>query len=351
MSGNFAGNWRASVQFNAMTTDTGQFDPLLVADVGGTFARFAVWSEGRVGATTLTLERSAADSLSALCAQAIRKLDICPVAASIAVAGPVTAGSGILTNVGWTFSEHQLEQDLALRRVVLVNDYSALALSLPALGREDVLVVAPRNHEIPDSAEGFAQPRMRVVFGPGTGLGVAGLIQGPGGMLAVDSEGGHTGFAPSNELELALHRRILEMHGRCAWESVLSGPGLELIDAVGRHRRTGSGSTSTRSAREIIEAARAGHCADAIAAIGCFSDLLGSFAGDLALAFRATEGVYIGGGLVTRMLDLLTFARVRERFHGKGRQAVWLDFVPLYVIRNSSAALTGAGIAFARAIR
>lgn len=330
-----------------MNNQTRDGNKILVGDVGGTFARFSLAEAGRVVGELLTLARDSAPSLAALCAEASRQLGFRPEGASLAVAGPVSQGHGILTNVGWTFSEESLARDLSLERVVLVNDFAALALTLPDLARADLVTVAPHVFETVAGRSGAASPRVRVVFGPGTGLGVAALWESNGERILIDSEGGHAGFAPSTDLEHTLFMHAQERLARVSWERVLSGPGLQLIDEVCREK-LGTGDGALRTPREIVEAALGNTCPAAKMAIECFSGLLASFAGDLAMTFRASAGVYVGGGLAGRMLSLFSFPLMRERFHDKGRHAEWLDTVPLYFIRNPQVALVGASVAYDR---
>ncbi len=321
---------------------------ILVADVGGTFARFSSAEAGRVSDAILTLPRDGAESLADLCADAIRKLNIRPAGAAIAVAGPVEHGHGQLTNVGWTFNEASLQNELAIGCVVLVNDFSALALTLPDLTRNDLFTVAPHQFEYSNGSSQEHTSRVRVAFGPGTGLGVAALLEADRERIVINSEGGHAGFAPATELEEALMQLASERYGRVSWERVLSGPGLQLIDEVCRNARGGASDGAPRTPQAIIEAALAQRCPVAAMAVECFAGLLGSFAGDLALTFRAGGGIYVGGGLSGRMLSLFSFPLIRERFHDKGRHAAWLETVPLYFIRSPHAALTGAAIAYSR---
>ena len=323
-------------------------DCILVADIGGTFARFSSAEAGRVSDAILTLPRDGAESLADLCADAIRQLKIRPAGAAIAVAGPVGQGHGQLTNVGWSFSESSLQRDLSIKRVVLVNDFSALALTLPDLTRNDLSTVAPHQFEQSSQSSEALRSRVRVAFGPGTGLGVAALLETGGPRSVIDSEGGHAGFAPTSELEEALLHLASERYGRASWERVLSGPGLQLIDEVCRNASGSASDTAPRTPREIVDAALEQRCPVAATAVECFSGLLGSFAGDLALTFRASGGIYVGGGLSVRMLSLFSFPLIRERFHDKGRHAAWLETVPMYFIRNPHAALVGAAIAYAR---
>jgi len=316
--------------------------PLLVADVGGTFARFALAQGGRPR-QVLTLARDSAGDLPALCAQALRQLispDSSPVAgAAIAVAAPVSGGRAHMTNVDWDVDERALAEALALERVLLVNDFAALALSLPALEPGDMLSVPPGN-----AAPAGDAPR--VVFGPGTGLGVAALFFHPDGSpLPIASEGGHISFAPASRFEESVRDHAAARFERVSWERILSGPGLELIDEVAR--RELGGPSGPRTTPQIVDAARAGTCLAAAHSVACFAGLLGSFGGDLALMFRATGGVVIGGGIAARIAPLISLAGVRERFSQKGRFSVWLAALPLSILLSPNAALSGAARAFA----
>lgn len=312
---------------------------VLVADVGGTFARFALAPGGRRPGPVLTLARDSAADLAALCAQARRRLASPVVGAAIAVAAPVSGGRAHMTNVGWDVDERSLAEALSLDRILLINDFAALALSLPALAPADVLPVPPGNA----AAAGLAP---RVVFGPGTGLGVAALFFDPDGRpLPIASEGGHIGFAPATGFEARVRAHAATRFEHVSWERILSGPGLELIDEVSR--RELGGPAGPRTAQQIVEAAQAGTCRAATHSLGSFAGLLGSFGGDLALMFRATGGVVIGGGIAARIAPLISPTALRERFRQKGRFSAWLDALPLSLLLSPNAALSGAAYAFA----
>lgn len=317
--------------------------PLLVADVGGTFGRFALAQGGRRPRQVLTLARASAGDLPDLCAQALRQLHGPVVGAAIAVAAPVSGGRAHMTNVDWDVDETALAEALSLERVLLINDFAALALSLPAVEPGDLLSLPP----------GYAAPAgnaPRVVFGPGTGLGVAALFFHPdGSALPIASEGGHISFAPASRFEESVCEHAAARFDRVSWERVLSGPGLELIDEVSRREfgEPGGGPAGPRTTPQIIDAARAGTCPAAAHSVACFAGLLGSFGGDLALMFRASGGVAIGGGIAARIAPLISLTGVRERFSRKGRFSVWLEALPLSILLNPNAAFAGAAYAFA----
>lgn len=316
---------------------------VLVADIGGTFARFGLAHGGRLRSDVLTLARSSARDLPDLCVQSLRHFRQAVAGAAIAVAAPVAGGRARMTNVDWEVDEQALAEALSLEHVLLLNDFAALACSLPALEAGDVLPVPPRA-PLPATGETAAPDAPRVVFGPGTGLGVAALLQHAGHAVPIASEGGHIGFAPATRFEQQVLEYAAARFERVSWERILSGPGLELIDAVSR-RALGQ-PDAPRTAQQIVDAAHAGSCPVATQSVACFAGLLGSFGGDLALIFRA-GGVVIGGGVTARLAPLLSLPDVRERFSRKGRFSAWLGALPLAILCSPNAALNGAARAFA----
>jgi len=319
---------------------------VLVADIGGTFARFGVAQGGQRVTEVITLARADSSDLASLCAQGRRGLNRSVDGAAIAVAAPVSGGHAQMTNADWKVDERVLAQALSLDRVLLLNDFAALAWSLPTLQALDILAIPPGAGSTGPSDLAAASPDApRVVFGPGTGLGVAALFHHDGRPLAIASEGGHIGFAPATPFEERVLEHATARFKRVSWERILSGPGLELIDAVSRHEFDAP--SAPRSAQQIVDAARAGTCPAAANSVACFAGLLGSFGGDLALTFRAAGGVAIGGGITARIAPLISLPDVRERFRQKGRFSAWLDTLPLSILLNPNVALNGAAYAFA----
>lgn len=318
---------------------------VLVADVGGTFARFYLAQGCHLLTDVVTLARSSASDLPSMCSLASRNFNRPINGAVIALAAPVSGGRARMTNVDWEVDERTLAQALSVKRVLLINDFSALALSLPTLEAGDVLQVPPSDR-VSGIGDPAAEPHApRVVFGPGTGLGVAALFHMEGRPIPIASEGGHTSFAPETSFEQMVFELAASRFERISWERILSGPGLELIDEVSlrEHGRQGA----RRSAKQIVDAAREGSCMAAAQSVACFAGLLGSFGGDLALMFQAAGGVVIGGGITARIGPFISRENVRERFSHKGRFASWLGALPLSILVSPNAALTGAASAFA----
>lgn len=318
---------------------------LMVADIGGTFGRFCLMQAGRPIGEVLTLQRQSASDLVALCTLALHDLGQPVSGAVLAIAAPLSAGHARMTNASWEVDEQQLALALGIDCLLLINDFAALAWSLTVLEPADVLAVPAVSGRVTSDALEVSDQAPRVVFGPGTGLGVAALVYHDGLPQPIVSEGGHIGFAPANEFE----QRVLEFaqtrFARVSWERILSGAGLELIDEVSRLQLGVPG--PNRSAAQIAAAAQAGNCPAAAHSIACFVGLLGSFGGDLALMFRASGGVVIGGGIALRIASLISLAHLRQRFAQKGRFSGWLEGLPLSILRSPNAALLGAARAYA----
>lgn len=326
-----------------MSNATGR-SVILVADIGGTFARFALAQGGRLRTDVVTLPRNSANDLPGLCALARQRFKQTIDGAAIAVAAPVSGGSARMTNVGWEVDERTLAQALSLAHVVLINDFAALALSLPTLAASDSVSVPPFTPAAASDEHVADLHAPRVVFGPGTGLGVAALVHHDGRPLPIASEGGHISFTPVTRFEQLVQKHAATRFERVSWERILSGQGLELINEVSRCKFALP--SAPRTAQQIIETARDGTCMAAAHSIACFAELIGSFGGDLALTFRADGGVVIGGGIVARIAPLIALPSVRQRFTQKGRFSGWLDALPLAIMTNQNTALTGAARAF-----
>lgn len=318
---------------------------ILAADIGGTFGRFCLMRAGRPLGEVLTLPRQSADDLATLCRQALLALGHPVAGAALAVAAPLRAGHARMTNAGWEVDEQQLAAALGLDRLLLLNDFAALACSLSELESGDLLAVPALSGCATSDAQEGAGQAPRVVFGPGTGLGVAALVFHDGQAQAIVSEGGHIGFAPADEFEQSVLELARKRFTRVSWERILSGPGLELIDELSRAQFGITG--PVRSAAEVVAAIQAGNCPAAMHSLDCFTGLLGSFGGDLALMFRAGD-VVIGGGIALRIAPCMSFSRLRQRFAQKGRFSSWLENLPLSILLTPNAALLGAARAYAR---
>ncbi|CAM2064973.1 glucokinase [Sulfidibacter corallicola] len=315
---------------------TGANPPKLVGDIGGTNARFALSGSNGIEQTAILACRDFPTLTHALKHYLSRIEGPRPRAAALAVAGPVTGDQVALTNLNWTFSTEAVRDEVRLDLLVILNDFRALALALPHLEPNHLVSVGPT-----DSAARGDAPRL--IVGPGTGLGVAALVPSTSGWVPVSGEGGHISFAPQNERE----DRILvwfrnQVNGRVSIERLVSGPGLEsLYRAMGDIEGT---PREPLSAQAITEAALAGD-PDAAACLNQFCAIFGSVAGDLALAFGALGGVYLGGGMIPRFLDFFAASPFRRRFEDKGRMSQLAAQIPTQVIAVETPALLGTAAA------
>jgi glucokinase len=321
----------------------GSEDTVLVGDVGGTHARFAIVDvsgsgPGRV-LHRLDLEQEFPSLIAALCdyIKHCRELPI-PTIASIAVAGPVTAGKARLTNRDWEISEKAL-QEFGFREALLINDFAALAFAIDLLTENDLHRIGPQFAGLPGAPI--------TILGPGTGFGVCCLARFGDHIIPLATEGGHVAFAPGNEREMGILRCLWKKHGRVSIERVLSGPGLENL--YGALQQLEGRPDVAMSATRIADRA-AGGDARCREALGMFCSVLGSVAGDFALAHGAAGGVYIAGGIGQKIQGFLEQSDFRASFESKGRLSAFVKSIPTKLIVNGDAALLGAARAGLRRI-
>lgn len=300
----------------------------VLADIGGTNARFAVLSGDELGPIQRLEVRAFPDIESALRRFMEAHVGAAPVdAAVLAVAGPVEQGRCQLTNSPWIVDSDVLRREFGFGTVRLVNDLEAVAASLPYLRPGEIRLVGS------DRRPG-AQPV--AVLSPGTGLGMACRL--PDGRV-VASEGGHATLAASNDREDALIGVLRRQHGHVSAERVLSGDGLvSLHRAI---RTLDRCDEPARTAPEITAAALAGSSPGCREALDVFCAFLGAVAGDAALFFAARGGVVIGGGIVPRIVDHLGRTEFRPRFEAKGRFHRYLADVPAMVVLRPDPAFLG----------
>ena len=319
--------------------------PWLVADIGGTNARFGWVSDDSLVAThvrKLPVKAYAgpSDAVLAYLAEMSTLMGSAyeaPRKAAFAVATAVTGDEIAFTNSEWRFSRSAVQGDLQLDTLLVLNDFEALALSLPLLRESQVQAHGP----MPTANGALA------VIGPGTGLGVAGMVQTRGQWLALPGEGGHATLAAHDDFESDLLRILRRSFAHVSAERVLSGIGLPLLHSavasmLGRVPKT-------LDAKAIVERALAGGDDACDRTIDLFCGFLGGFAGDVALTLGARGGVYIGGGIVPRLGERFFDSKFRERFEAKGRLSDYLKSIPTAVITDTQAALGGAALAIDRA--
>lgn len=309
----------------------------LVGDVGGNHARFAI---SDVDELTISHYASFRRDLFASLEDAVRaylnSVPQRPQMAGIAVASPLAGDRFVMTDGGWSFTHADVLAATGARKLRLLNNFEAVALSLPHLTGHDVEKVCGG-----EPVEAAA----RIAVGPGTALGVAGLVPSEAGWVAVRGEGGHAAFAAAGEDELELARQMArDGSGHVSVEDMVSGPALCRLHAV----LAGEGARRL-SAPEIVRAAHSGSDPVADAALAHFVRWLGRFCGDMALVFGARGGVYLGGGIPPHIIGSLKAEAFASAFRGKGGLESYLAPIPVYVIKAAEAGLKGAAAAVAAA--
>jgi len=311
----------------------------LVADIGGTNARFGL-VRGEGGSVEDIIALKVADFATPEAAAA-SYLDTVggrqgtrpqPKVAAFAIAAAIHGDVVRLTNHNWTVSRPAAIAALGARRVLLLNDFEALALALPKLSESDIKVM------------GNARPERTLpmaVIGPGTGLGVATCVPTPGGSwMALAAEGGHVSASAADEFESAILNLVRSEFGHVSAERVLSGIGLpNLYRAIVRLK---GGQPEQLEPQAITQRALANEDAHCVATLDTFCAMLGSFAGNVALTIGARGGVFICGGIVPRLGDWFLRSRFRERFEAKGRFKSYLAVIATAVVTASHPAMTGA---------
>jgi glucokinase len=259
--------------------------------------------------------------------------------ACFGIAGPVAGRTARTTNLAWRINAGAIERAFGIRRVRLINDLEATAWGIGDLGPDDFCEL---------QAGAPAAVGNRAVIAAGTGLGEAGLFWDGRRHRPWACEGGHTCFAPRNELEIELLRFLGRRFPRVSWERVVSGRGLvNIYDFLLEHRdaRTepwlAEEMATGDPARAISQAARSGRSELCAEAVGLFVSLYGAEAGDLALKVMAKGGVFLGGGIAPKMLEELKKPAVLESFLAKGRMRPLLEAMAVRVILDDRAALAG----------
>lgn len=308
--------------------------PVLIADIGGTFARFAVLIGPDAPLTPLVVVATNDHATPSLAIRSVLESLGAPRprSALLGLAGRVVAPVARLTNAPWEVDAARLAGELGLSGVTLVNDYVPVAALLPSLtagASGDLTAIGP---DLPPG-EGN-----RIALGPGTGLGAAACIPVRDLCWLQPTEAGHMSFGACEAAERALWPLIGHGSGAVSAETVLSGPGLvRLCRAIA----LGSGRASPwESPAAVISAVAEGDDA-AIEAVRLFLRLLGRFAGDLALAFDATGGVYLGSGILPRILGLLGESDLRRAFEDKPPFQDALARIPTFVITRREPAMSG----------
>lgn len=316
--------------------------PRLVADIGGTNARFG-WVADPAG-DVCHVRKLAVPDFAGPGDAAVEYLSglrrqlgadyLPPKHAALAVATAVSGDQVVFTNSHWSFSRDSFQRALSLNGLRVLNDFEALALALPHLGASQL----QPHGELPRPTGTLA------VIGPGTGLGVAGVVQTRHGWMALPGEGGHSTLAPGDDFESEVLRLVRLEFEHVSAERLLSGIGMPVL-----HRAVagvlGQPVGELWTAEQIMDRGLSGADEAASRSLDTFCSLLGSFAGSVALLLGARGGVYVGGGIVPRMRDRFFASAFRQRFEAKGRLRGYLEAIPTALITDTLAALTGAAAA------
>ena len=316
---------------------------LVAIDLGGTHIRFAIAAVADGKVVTLgepvTLRSADYDGVPAAWAEFERRSGkALPKAAALSVAGPVVDGSVKLTNLPWRIEQRFLKRDLGLNSLLVINDFAAVGNAVAVASPTDFDHLCGPNVALPGTGT-------LSIVGPGTGLGVAQLLRDEDGYRVLPSEGGHIGFAPVDTFEDQLLATLRQQLGRVSVERVAAGPGIsDIYAALGGAE---SRATDPEEDQNIWTSATDGSDLLAKAAVERFCMILGSVAGDLALAHGA-RGVVIAGGVGRRLRNFLPQSGFAERFVAKGRFTEAMAALPVKLITHPEPGLLGAAAAFAR---
>lgn len=308
----------------------------LVGDVGGTNARFALAEYSAAGICLHdfqslpthdhpTFDGAIRAYLKGV-GQGPQVLDF----ACLAVAGPIQDRSIKFTNLDWDLTEDGLGQITGARRVRLINDYEAHAYALPHWSIEDAVLIGPASEP---------GTRAYAIIGPGTGFGQAALIRTGHEDVVVSSEGGHVGFSPVSDRQVQILNWLVTQGIRPSVETLLSGPGLcRIHQALGAFYAK---PVEDLSPAQIVDQARSepsGICRETITV---FLDILAQVAGDVALSYGATGGIFIGGGITPKLIDMIDPLRFRAAFEAKTPHESLMHRISVRVIVNAQSALIG----------
>jgi glucokinase len=312
--------------------------PVLIADIGGTNARFALAGDADDGIVRFPNEQGAKfPTIDDAIAQALDQSGARPRSAVLALAGPIRGDAVPLTNSPWVVEPKRLIRRFGFEEVILLNDFEALSLSLADLAAGDLDFIG----------SGTMEPlRPRVVLGPGTGLGAAALIHARGTWIPVPGEGGHVDLAPVTDRDFAIWPHIEKPGpGSISGETLLCGAGLvRLYRAVAM---TNGVKATLATPPDIAAAGLGGSDATAKETLDLFAAYLGRLAGDLALVFVATGGVYLAGGITGHIAPALKTGHFRDAFTDKFPHRPILERMATAIITKPDAALAGIA-AFAR---
>ncbi len=313
-------------------------DPvLLIGDIGGTNARFALGDPGKPGYSDIVKLKCADFESADLAIQ--QYLDTVgaatPDVVCLAAAGPVIEGRVQFTNNHWVITESELGETFDTRKVSLLNDFEAIAYSVPFIDEKELHPIG-----LPDPVPLDEGDFVVGIIGPGTGLGAAGLMRHGSALLPIVGEASHGGFAPETKLQLDVLTQLRERFDRVSSERLVSGQGLQ--NTYWALSQIHGEKNPQLSAAEIFERSESGADPRAVEAVGLFFEMLGQVAGDLALTLGAEQGVFVAGGIAQRYPELLAASRFRSAFEAKGRHRALMEQIPTQLITHPQPGLLGA---------
>ncbi|MCH8619971.1 glucokinase [Undibacterium sp. TS12] len=315
--------------------------PRLLADIGATHARFTLESSPGVFEAVRVFKCDDYTGIIPLLREYVSGNPGVRIHhAAFAIANPIDGDQVRMTNRDWAFSIEDVRREFGLYTLLIVNDFTALAMSLPGLQARDVMQVGG-GVPVAKSVIG--------VLGPGTGLGVSGLIPTSDGFVTLGSEGGHVNFAPVDEREYAILQFAWKEWPHVSAERLISGPGLELIYRALADRN--GKKIKALAAQDIMRGALTDADALCLEALECFCAMLGSFSANLAVTLGAFGGIYIGGGIVPLMGDWFKTSLFRTRFEAKGRFSSYLAQIPTFVITTPNPAFYGVSAILSEHLR
>ncbi|WP_174803999.1 glucokinase [Martelella limonii] len=306
--------------------------PILIGDIGGTNARFSLlvdpYAEPREFPIVHTADFATIDD--AIQAAVMDKSSLQPKSAILAVAGPIRGDEIPLTNCDWVVKPHDMIANLGLIDVIVINDFEAQALAIanmPDKFREPIGDVADK------------MLASRVVLGPGTGLGVAGLVHAEERWIPVPGEGGHIDVGPRTDRDYQVFPHIKTIEGRVAAEQILCGRGMvNLYNAV---CAADGIEPKPFEPKDVSQHGLDKTDPQATETLSLFATYLGRLAGDMAMVFMARGGVYLAGGISEKILPALKSPEFRAAFEDKAPHTRLLAAIPTYVVTHPLAALFG----------
>ena len=312
----------------------------LLADIGATHARLALQTAPGVFRSVRVLKCDDFEGIVALLQFYLADHEETLQHAALAVANPINGDQVRMTNRAWEFSTDAVRRELGLQTLLIVNDFTALAMAIPGLGPDDLMKVGG------GTAAGNA---VVGVLGPGTGLGVSGVIPTADGFVTLGSEGGHVNFAPADEREFAILQFAWQEWPHVSNERLVSGPGMEIIYRALAHRN--GVKVPVRTSPDIISGALEDKDPLCLEVLDCFCGMLGGAAANLAVTLGAFGGIFIGGGIVPRMGDWFSQSQFRARFEAKGRFSSYLAEIPTFVITTPNPAFHGVATILSEHLR